>query len=136
MKKIFVIILCSLFSVVGLSSCTPDRSNQKTNSQPIKIDYSNCPYVGLSGSTYERTAGSGDTYMVMTFWFDPDGTGAWGYNKSGEVEVFAFHYVLSGQVNVTFVEDKSREKGSGYFSTFSDVGQGFVSEGVVFYRTK
>ncbi len=136
MKNISTLAVCALFSIVGLSSCTPDRNSQQATVQPAKIDYSNCPYVGLSGSTYERTAGSGDTYMVMMFWFDPDGTGAWGYNKSGIVEVFAFHYVLSGQVNVTFMEDKSREGSSGYFSTFSDVGQGFVSEGIVFYRVK
>ena len=130
MKKCFVLSLCALTSFC-LISCTPDaKSNQQT------IDYSNCPYVGLSGSEYKVTAGSGDTYMVMMFWFDPDGTGAWGYNKSNQVEVFAFHYVLSGEVNVAFVEDKSREKGSGYFATLSNVGQCFISEGVAMYRTK
>ena len=113
MKNIFALAVCTLFSIVGLSSCTPDRSSQQITVQPAKIDYSNCPYVGLSGSTYERTAGSGDTYMVMMFWFDPDGTGAWGYNKSGKVEVFAFHYGLRhlGQKNKEKALKNPRKQG-------------------------
>ena len=129
MKKcVLAVTFFSLISLVGGLSCS---SSNKASS---RVDYSNCPYIGKNGSIYERTAGSGSTYMVMRFWFYSNGTGSWGYSKSSGTEVYTFHYSLSGNVNVTFVEDESKERNSGYFSTFSDIGQGFVSEGVIFYR--
>ena len=129
MKKcVLAVTLFSLISIAGGLSCS---SSKKASSM---VNYSNCPYISENGSIYERTAGSGSTYMVMRFWFYSNGTGAWGYSKSSETEVYTFHYSLSGNVNVTFVEDESKERNSGYFSSFSDIGQGFVSEGVIFYR--
>ncbi len=73
----------------------------------------------------------------MMFFFYPDGTGAWGYAEdANSAEVYTFHYAISGDVNVSWKEDISKEKGSGYFTTLANVGQCFVSEGVTFNRRK
>ena len=136
MKKIFHLIICSLFVSCALVSCTPKKNSkyfwQGTSSQ--KIDYSNNPYVGLAGSSYKATAGDSSNFMVMMLWFYADGSGAWGYNKNNDVNVYTFHYVITGVVNVTFIEDESKERNSGYFVTYSDIGQCFVSAGNTFYR--
>ena len=123
MKKALILPLVGLMGL-SLASCGPQ-----------KIDYSDNPYVGASGSRYGASGGSGDSLIVMMFFFYADGTGAWGYAKSEtDVEVYDFHYTITGDVNVSFTEDISKDKGSGYFATISSVGQCFVFESVYFAR--
>ena len=102
---------------------------------PQKIDYSNNPYIGASGSRYGASGGNGDSLIVMMFFFYADGTGSWGYVKSEtDVGVYDFHYTITGDVNVSFVEDESKDSGSGYFATLSNTGQCFIFENVYFTR--
>ena len=131
MKKLFIVTLCSLFTVFGLCSCTPDNSSKQSSktSQSQAINYGSNPYVGYAGSTYRITRGTTDNYIIVMFWFYADGSGAWGYNDNGKTEVFPFHYDISGGVNVTWIKDETKEWGSGYFATLSDIGQCFVTEG-------
>lgn len=127
----FAFTILPLFS---LCSCTDDTKSQ--NAGRTVVDYSSCAYIG-TGSHYYVTAGSGDSYMTMHFFFDPDGVGAWGTTKkvNGQdvKEVYEYTYVLTGGVNVSWTETKSKEKGKGYFTTDS-TGQVFVTEGIHFYR--
>lgn len=124
LKLVFVSI-----SLLSLCSCTDDRNKNTT-------DYSSCAYIG-TGSHYYVTAGSGATYQTMHFFFDPDGIGAWVYTKIVNYEevreVHEYVYILTGEVNVSWIEITSKEQGRGFFST-DYTGQVFVFEGTHFYR--
>lgn len=129
MKKLFFLLPLLCFS--SFISC---KAGNGSSSEII--DYSNNPYVGF-GSHYMITAGSGDSYKTMHFFFDPDGVGAWGGTKivNGKTvsEVHEYIYTITGDVNVAFIEKESKEKGKGYFTT-NQTGQCFVIDGVYFYR--
>lgn len=139
MKKTLPFIVCSLLMAATLCSCTPDNSSKSntkisSSSQTQKVDYSNNPYVGLAGSAYRIERGTTNDYAIMMFWFYADGSGAWGYNRNGSKEIHNFHYTISGSVNVAWVRDDTNEWGSGYFATFSDIGQCYVTEGMYLAR--
>ncbi len=129
MKKIA--FLLPLLCFTSFVSCKAGN-----NSSAKTIDYSSNPYVGF-GSHYMVTAGSGDSYMTMHFFFDPDGVGAWGGTKivNGQTvsEIHEYNYIITGEVNVAFVVKENKESGKGYFTTIQ-TGQCFVLDGVYFYR--
>lgn len=133
-------------STATISSADPITSNPTTSAQAsltssaatTSIDYSSCPYIG-TGSQYFASAGTGDNYRTMQFFFDPDGIGAWGTTKTvnGEMvsELYLFYFVITGEVNVSWIEKESLETGSGFFTTDYS-GQVFVCEGIHFTRVK
>lgn len=131
MKKFRIAFLA--VSLLSLCSCAGENADQNGDNS---VDYSSCPFIG-NGSHYVVAAGSGDSLMSMHFFFDPDGVGAWGtvktVNGKDVKEIYEFTYVLTGGVNVSWVEKKSKEKGKGYFTNDS-TGQVYVSEGLRFYR--
>lgn len=118
----------SLFFIpVGLLSCGNN-----------KVDNSSCLYIGENHSSYVVTAGSGDNFRTMQFFFYPNGYGSWGTTKvvNGETVVDAFYefdFTLSGDVNVRAVQRIDKETFSGYFTTTSS-GQAFVISGTFYYR--
>ena len=124
MKRIIAFASCLLMGM-SICGCTS------------KIDYSDNQYIGAAGSEYSvAVTDSNYVTQVMVFLFNPDGTGGWGYASTARDDVLGdtFHYTISGGVNVSFTEDTSGGKGSGYFTTFSDSGQCFVTSGLIFYR--
>lgn len=124
MKKALILPLVGLVAL-SLASCVTQKN------------YSNNPYVGANGSSYAASGVDGSNVMVMMFFFDPDGTGAWGYADSyTDAEVYDFHYTISGEVNVSFVEDVSKDRGTGYFTTLASSGQCFIFERVTFTRSR
>ncbi|GEM_PF-7104938 len=105
-----------------------------------KIDYSSSPYIGANGSSYVATAGSGDNFRTMQFFFYPDGYGAWGSTRivDDETKVVALYecdFTISGEVNVEMIQREDKVKIFGYFTT-NMYGQVFVSSDILFYRSK
>ena len=123
MKRIVTLASCLL---IGLSICSCSS----------KIDYSNNPYIGASGSGYVAVASSSSETSAMAFFFKPNGTGAWAYATSVDDDVVgnSFCYTISGDVNVSIIEDDTDGKIYGYFTTLSDIGQCFVTRGLYFAR--
>lgn len=124
--------------VTSISSATTVDTSSASSTPTTSVDYSSCPYIG-TGSQYFASAGTGDTYQTMQFFFDPSGIGAWGTTKTvnGEMvsNLYMFYFSITGEVNVSWIEKESLETGSGFFTTDYS-GQVFVSEGIHFTRVK